>query len=391
MAKTVGELKDGVGGILSGLNLTRNVTNLPGAIKRAVRIMLSKIYIPEAVGYMDVNLYSGVYEYPSPETLFGGSLIDLRPQGISRSESDVVARQGIQVFDQTKATLENGYRVAFEHRKGTNIMRVDQDVATSRVELDTMQDDDWTLSGSASGLAIDQTVFYESPASLRFLATGASSAVMTKAIDEQDLSDYEDVGVVFVAIRTPSATNLTSVTLKIGSSASAYNNVSVTEGFLGAWKADQWTLLAFDFSTASQTGTPDWSAIDYAELTFAHGATLTNLRVGAMFIALPSPHELIYKSTAIFSVDGELTNETTDDTDEIVLDDSAYNILEHQVAQCVAIQKAKGGRSSSAVQTLNDTLSNPAEGLYPLYKGSNPDEKVPIVGSWVRVKPFKRK
>jgi hypothetical protein len=368
---TVGDLKD-------------NITEPDLALRRAVRNMLTQAYIPEAVGIMQLDLFDGVFDYESPESIFGGTFIDLRPQGVSRVDSNVANHERQEVFDRFKGRSSSGYMVAFEHRNGTPIMRVDQSFAKASVDIDTLQaTTGWTLSGTGSNLIADTNNFYDSPASLRFTATGSGAAILTKAVTSQDLSDFEDVGVAFLAIRTPSVDNLTSIELKLGSASGAYNNVLVTEGFLGAWRLNDWILVAFDFSTASQTGSPAWNAIDYAQITVNHTATLTNFRVGALFMSMASPHELIYKTAAIFDNDGVLSNDVTDDTDEITLDDSGINLLEHQYAYEIA-QQESGGEGDAKVKLLEDKLFKPETGLYSLYKAANPSEQKKVKGRYYR-------
>lgn len=379
--KTVGELKDGVAGLLQGTNLD-NVTDLNGALERAARIMAQQADIPEASGRQSVTLYDGVFDYAAPTTIFGGALVDLRPQGMSRSSWDYVYKQPVELFDRTKHNLPNGYQVTFESRKGTGIMRVANVRAKGKAVLDRMQDTtNWTAAGSASGLTQDKTVFYESPSSLRFTLAGASTGTLTKAITQQDLSDYEDVGVGFLAIRTPSATDLTSVAVRVGSGASAYDEVSTTAGFLGAWTANDWLLLAFDFSGSTSTGTPDWSAIDYLQVRVTHAATLTNFYVGGFWLSLPSPHEVLFQSAAIFNEDGTLSNTITDDNTQIVLNDAAFTIYEYQSALTIAQQFSKS-QANSTVQYLNDVLHNPSNGLYPRFQADNPSEEIRSVGNW---------
>lgn len=389
--KTVSQLKDSVSGILTGMNLT-NVTGLDEAVQRAVRVLSQKVYIPEASGKENITLYGGVYDYESPDTIFAQNIIDLRPQGNSRTTMDKLTRIRQETFDRQKGILPSGYRVAFENRNGTMIMRVDQARATQSVTLDLLNDTTgWTLAGSGSGLTKDSTVYYQNPSSLRFTVTGSSSATLTKAISSKSISSYEDVGVVFLAIRVPLASSLTSVTLKLGSSATAYNNVTATTSFVGAFQANEWFLIPFDFSTASQTGTPDWSAIDYAQITIAHTATMVNVRVGKLFIGLPSPHEILFGSAAIFSTSAGLSEDITTDSDTIILNSAAYTLLEFETAREVAGQQ--GTKGAGQVKLLTEKLENPVTGLYPNYQKDNPSEKTKTVGRYgspPRTKRFRR-
>jgi len=381
MSKTVSQLKDSVSGVLTGINLT-NVTGLDEAVERAVRVLVQKIYIPEASGKQGLTLYGGVYDYAAPSTIFAQNLIDLRPQGISRSVLDKLNRTRQETFDRHKGLLPSGYKVTFENRNGTNVMRVDQAKATQAVTLDRMNDTTgWTLAGSGSSLTEDNTVYYESPGSLRFSVAGASTATLTKAITSQSIASYEDVGVAFLAIRVPLASSLTSLSLKLGSSASAYDTVAtVTTGFVDDFETNEWFLVPFDFSNSTSTGTPDWSAIDYAQVSIAHSASMTNVRVGKLFIGLPSPHDVLFGSAAIFSTSTGLSETITTDNDTIILNSAAYTLLEFETARQIALQQ--GSKAKAQIALLTDTLENPVTGLYPNYQSDNPNENVKVAGRY---------
>ncbi len=372
----VGELKDSVSGLLQGLTLD-NVIGLEKALERAVRVLSHKVDIPEASDVKAITLYDGVIDYAAPSDIFGGAVNDFRPQGESRNQLDYVYRQPVALFDRTKALIPNGIALTFEYNKGTPIVRIASPKPTPRANLDTMASDDgWTAAGSASGLTEDETVYYKTPSSLRFTLTGSSTGTLTKTINRLDIPKYEDVCVGFLAIRTPSVDDLTSVSLKVGSDSSNYDEVSATAGFLGAWVVDDWLLVAYDFSGSSSTGTPDWESIDYIQVSVAHTATITNFYVGGLWLSLPSPSELHYKTPAIFKVSGSLSKTITDDDDEIILNDSAYVLYEYECAVMIAEQ------SSGGEATARDYKLKLRDELYPAYLADNPSSELKIIGNY---------
>lgn len=382
MSRTVGALKDAVAGLLTGTNLN-NVVALDESIERAARTLLQKADVPEASGIQQITLYDGVFDYEADDTIFGGAVTDLRPQGNSRTFLDYAYKLPVAQFDRTKGYLPNGVSLTFEYKKGTPVVRIDSARTTPRAILDPMTDDSgWVAAGSASGLTEDQTVYYNTPASLRFLLTGSSTGTLTKTISTQDLSDYEDVGVAFLAIRIPdgaTATNLTSVAIRLGSSSSAYDLVTSTTGYLGAWVAGEWLLVALDFSTATSTGTPDWNNIAYVQIRLAHTATFTNFRVGGLWISLPTPYELHFQSAAIFMASGSNPSRTiTNDNDEIILSDPAYTLFEFETAVAIADQAA-GSKPSAHGIRYKKKLD---EELYPRYAANNPSQQIRQTGNY---------
>lgn len=383
--KTVSDLKDSVSGILSGTNLN-NVTNLYGALERAARGLITKVDVPEAGGTYPVTLYNGVFDYAAPSTIFGASLLDFRPQGNGRGANDYAYRSGIERFDRLKKQQANGYNVTFEFDNGTPIMRVASPKPTSRIVLDGINSTTgWTVGGSGSSLALDQITYYDNNASLRLNLTGASSGYLEKSITSQDLTSYQSVGVVFIPIWTPSSSLLTSVTLRLGSSATDYYSVAATTGFIGSFKANGWTLLAFDLSQASTTGSPTITAMDYARITIAHTGTLTNFRIGGFWISLPSPHEIVYQSAAIFLPSGQTTPLQTisEDSDTLILQDNSYLIYEFEAAKEIAIQLNQDKKVLEINRTLFGVPGTDNKGLYGPYSADNPSQSLRLVGNYL--------
>lgn len=385
---TVADLKASVSGLLSGTNL-ENVTNLDDALSRAARITTQLIDAPESVGNESIILYSNVFDYPAPPTIFGASIVDLRPQGVDRAPWDFVYKRPTELFDRTKNFQYNGYALAFDYVNGAGVMRVATPNVIPRAILDPMSSTTgWTAGGSASGLTLDQTVFYEAPASLRMTLTGASTGYVSKTIGTQDLTDYQGVGVVFIAMYTPDAAGLTSMSIRLGSDSTGvtnYASVSATESFLGAWVANQWTLVAFDLSTAVNTGTPNFAAIDYLRVSATTAATIVNFRLGGAFAALPSPHDVIFETAAIFLASGASspTQNITSDGDTIILNDAAYTVLEYVSAKTIAMQQS-GGKVTTQIQGFDNELkgSGNEQGLLARYRADNPSQELRMIGSY---------
>jgi len=392
--KTVSDLKDSVAGILSGLDL-QNVDNLYGAFQRAVRVLIQKADIPEASGLQNIILYDGVTDYPANTDIFGTAIRDIRPQGISRNPWDFVNKQFDDDFDRQKGWLPSGVKATFEYNAGVPTIRIVSANVTPKAIIDSLTDDTgWVASGSASGLAVDGSNYYQSPGSLRFTLTGASVGLLTKTLTTPlDLSDDEDLGVAFLAIQIPSgatAANLTSIQLKLGSSSGNYNNVSNTTGFLGAWVAGQWLLVAFDFSAASETGTPDWSAIDYVQVSITHAGTFTNFHVGGLWISIPRPNQILYQTAAVFQESGSSpSTNIASDNDTILFNDPAFTLFEHE-ASIAVLEQTGGATADSTLARLESKLNGARArngqiitlGLYDLYKGNNPSQSLRQAGSY---------
>lgn len=382
--KTISEYRDQVSAILSGMNLN-TVSDFNGTIERAARTLVQRADIPEASGIQNITLYSGVYDYECDETIFGTAITDVRPQGISRPSWDTTTKTTQQQFDKFKAYKATGTTTTFQYENGVPIIRIKAPFPSSATTLNPCtQVGDWVASGTASGLTQDNAVYYQAPSSLRFSLTSGAGILTNASSSTSNLSSLEDVGVAFLAVFVPSSvSNLTSVTLKIGSSATDYNDVTVTTPFIGAFTNNEWQLVAFDFATASQTGTPDWTAIDYLQVTFNTTGSITNARIGDLFISQPTPAQILYQSAAIFLPTGSTTPITTitANTDTIILNNPAYNLFLYEGALAI-LENTSGGMGDPMYERINRKLNDKEMGLYAMFRGDNPSEELRQTSQW---------
>lgn len=385
--KNVADLKNSVSAILSNLDLN-NISDLNPTLERAVTNLIERADIPEASGVQNITLYSGVYDYPIDTKVYSTKVVDIAPQGVSRPIWDGVTKTNQSNFDKTKGYLANGTRFTFKYLSGTPIIRIVTQNTIANVNIDTCSTlSNWVASGSLSGLTVDTSNYYQQPASLRFTLTGSSAGILTETLSSPiDLASYQGVGVVFLAVYIPDPTTLTSIQLKLGSDNTNYDSKTVTEGFLGAWTANNWQLVAFDMSSATTTGTPDWDNIDYVQLTFNHTGTQTNFRIGDLFISQPSPNQIFYYSNAVFMATGTTTQlrTITADTDSIVFNDAAYTIYLYECALAL-LENTSGGMGDPMYARIQEKLNGngtTVKGLYTQYQGSNPSQEIRTLGSY---------
>lgn len=388
--KFVSNVKDSISGLLSGLNLN-NVINVNGALERTAREIVQLIAIPETQGKIAVTLYDGVIDYVAPTDVYGSQFIDFRPQGMTRQITDYAQNKYKADFDRKKGWVSTGTMLAWEYVNGVGRLRVSSNQPVPKIEIDPMTAiTGWVNTGSASAFILDETVIWQEPASLRTTLTGASTGIFTKTTPSADFTSYVGVGVGFLAMRTPSIINLTSIELRFGSDASNYYSVSTTTGFLGAWIINDWLITAFDFSGSTTTGTPTVTQMDYTQLRVAHSATITNFYVGGLWVSLPSPHELIYGTDSLFQASGANPSQTiTNNGDSVILKDDALVIYEYLTAINIAQQQG-GGLSSGTVSELSSKLNGARArngrvvnvGLLDLYRARNPIQDVPMVTNY---------
>lgn len=388
MAKfLVGNLKEGVSGLITGINLN-NVTALDRALSRAAATFIQKGSPPEIMVTEPVILYDGVFDYPINGNIFGGSLLDFRPQGLTRNPWDYAYRQPVELFDRTKAFLPNGFAITFEYVNGTPIMRVASPYPKSRAILDSMNSiSGWTAGGGATGLVADETFFYTENASLRFnLSSAGTPGYIEKTLGQQDMTAYQGVGVLFLAFETSDPSNITSIGAHYGSDSSNYYAFSNTTPFVGPLVADGWTVFGLPWAGLIPTGTPDITKMDYLRciVNYTDGP-LSNCRFGGAWVSLPSPADVLYETPNVFNHEGVLSNVITDDSDEILFGDAAYQIYELECAKMVALQMS-GGKYTTQIQGFDQMLigSGPTDmnALYNRYRADNPSEVLRVIDNY---------
>lgn len=389
--RAISDLKDSVSAKLSGIDL-QNVDNLYGAFETAARVFMQKAKIPETQIKQQLYIYSGVTDYLANEMLFGKSVIDIQPQGITRQSNDFVWLQYQSDFDRMKQYVQFGTKSTFDYNNGTPIIRIVSSYSPAKLILEPMNSiTGWAADGvAATNLVADISFYYQAPASLRFnLNSGHSQGTLTKTINSVNLTTYQNTGVVFLAIEIPNIMAFASFELKLGSDSANYYLITNTAGTLGN-VSGQFMLMAFDLSLAITVGSPDISKITYIQVLINYdGTQQNNVRCGDLFISLPTPVTIIYSAAAFFSVGGVISNTITANTDIIVLNDAAYTIYEYEC--CVAVLEQVGGATADSMIAridgkLNSSYTRTGKiltpGLYDEYKAENPSEILRTVGSY---------
>ena len=383
--KTVANMRDSVSGMLQGLNLN-NVTNLYVAFERVARQLVLELSIPETIATQQFSLYDGVTDYQAPADMFATGIVDIRQQGTSRSPTDSVQKQYIGQWDRSKNWVSQGTKMTVEYDKGTGVLRVASSHTIPRIEIDPMTETTgWTADGVVvSGLTTDVSTSWRSPSSLMLTAT-IGTGTITKTITSTDLTSYQTFSKAFLAFYAPDISDLAYVTLKIGSSASNYYQMQASTGTIRPFTSGLWQLASFDMETKTTVGTPDITKMTYAQVGFTSTGTIYNLHVGGLWFSLPSPHELLYPTDAIFLPSGSTTpiQTITNNSDSIILNNSAYAIYEVKCAIEVSLQQG-GSLSSGIMNALIQRLHGSPNtiGMMQKYRADNPAQELRTVGSY---------
>lgn len=344
---TIQDLKSRVSSKMHGVNVDK-VNDFYGLCFEAAGNFLLKIDPKETkrVTQIENALYDQVYDYVCPTDLKGDRVIDIFPQ-VDRWKGDKFNNTYDENFDLNKDNLD----FTIKQNSGVKTLRISKYLIAGNVlnACDSLtQNGTWVAGGGATSLSLDTLNYVTSGGSLRFnLATsGSAGYIENSTMTAVDISSLEDVGALFVYVYIPSTSATTSVNLRWGSSSSDYWSSTVTTTQDNTSFITGWNLLRFDWSGASEIGTPVSSAIDYLRVTVNYnGTAMTAFRVDNITAKLGSIYNINYYSKYLFrNSSGTWIEKPTSDTDLINLDVESVNCYLYELCELVAQELSSDGQ-----------------------------------------------
>src|SRR3990167_6436066 len=281
----------------------------------------------------ELKVFEGIYNYAAPSDM----VTPILPQRqISEDRRDDSYFQGMNQKDFARNNnSQNDFAVTWE--RTTKLLNIRYKNSLGSSVLHTMDDDNdngtWSISGDSSTLIKDTGFFRVGAGSLRFNVTNSTNSVVLinsgmTAIDlddDADISGFRLNSTAFLWLYLP-ITGLTGVDLRWGSSSSAYwSGVQQTANFDGTAFRVGWNLVGFPWDTATETGTVDESAINFARIALTGAATGVNYRVDHLVFKKFEQFDLPYYSNQLFTnSDGTSFKELVTANDDIILGDEDY-------------------------------------------------------------------
>ena len=384
--KTVATLKSDLGRKLHGNSLSK-VESPYAIIGEAARNVISRLDPNETIRTATIEnaLFDDVYSYAVPSDLKQDKIVDISPQ-TGRIEAQAYTKVLIEEFARMKEKRSFNIR----YKNGVKFLEINASAAPSKTALDEITaTTGWSAGSGTTNLTLDGLNFISGNASLRFDITSSESLLENSTITATDLSDNEDQNKVFVWYYFPDASKITSVTIRLGSSSSAYVSKTVTTTHNSTSFADGWNLLRFDLDGGTETGTVSWSGITYFQSRITHDNTGdTDLRIDSIAFGLGELFEVTYYSDALFrDSNGNWLSTPTDDTDEVQLEEDAYNILLYECAYILS-QELQGENGSWDESYFAKVLEGDATrvGLYDRYHMMYPSQNKKARSSYYRMK-----
>lgn len=334
-------LKADLEACLHGTTLNQ-ITNLDGLLDRAARDVLSDCDPNETMRYSaPVPIHTGVFSYSCPSDLKGNRIFDIRPQ-VNRQPWQGSAQTFSKPFDMLKGCTIGGafFNVKWDQYVKSLEIAVNQQPVFLLNSCDTYDGNGtWTAGTNISSVATDNLNFVEGSGSVRFALAG-SGYIENSTMDDIDLSTLNPEGELYLWVWMPTGSDFTSVSLRWGSSSSAYWSASATVAQDGTAFQNGWNLLSFAWPSSS-TGSPDDTAVDYLRVSFVTTASQNPVRIDGVTASLGTEFLVCYYSKCLFrdAVTGAFIENVTDDTNLINLDTDSYQIFFNRCMMLACQQK----------------------------------------------------
>lgn len=345
MPYNVQTLKNDLTGVMHGTTLNQ-VQNLDGVINRAARQLLLDLDPQETKRILEFTspIFNTVTDYAIAPDVKGNKIVDIRPQ-VNRLPRDIWLQSYNQAFDIAKENIYNSQDLfTINFNTGIKTIRINAPFLNPPVIIDQIEaiaeNGTWATGGTASNLSVNNSNYVQGAGSLQFDVTTGAAWIENSTLMAVDLSEVVNQAYLFTNVYVPTASNLTSIELRFGSSSSDYYTATVTQTQAATVFQNGWNLAQFIWANMTSVGSPDASAITYARITLNVTASMTGCLVNGLNSILGSILSYEYYSKYLFrdAITGAFQETVTDDSNLINLDTESYNILFNQVGFLVAQQ-----------------------------------------------------
>lgn len=393
---TLAQLKADIISKMKGTSL-REVKDFYGTAAAAADRMLARIDPDEtrrtatlATPFWDnVNDYVPASDYKR--------MIDIRPTANANRQD----MPGNSDFDQTtpKQFNEDLSADSFSIRwnNGVRTMRAQVLPSGNTATMDTFDsatsNGTWNGEADISGLYTEPLNYIQGNGALGFNLSGVTGAgdILNTTAMVTDLSQlrYEDASMIFFYIPPGYSSRFTSFTLRRGSSATAYIQVTVSTKADGTAFSDGWNFLLFEWNQGIFTGTPDDTQNTYRcfGVNYTVGTAINSCLIDSWTDSLGVLYEMEYYSEYMFrTAAGIWIARPTLDTDLVNVGPASYEILKTEmmvditqgvrVPNVAAIELADWRRMLNGDPQSRYVKNPPYHGLYSDYLSAFPSSAV---------------
>lgn len=383
MSISIAQIKSRVSRKLHGASINKVAGDFYDLCLEASMNLQNRISLPSQIRTTSIpnGVFGDIFDYALPSDIYMDKIIGINFSNNDKSGENFRHRF-IKEFDQNRENKT----LAVSYNSGVKTLRLSYSIGSS-LKLNSMEsptdDGTWAASVDAGGLVADTLNKVEGNGSLRFNLDGATtSGVLTNSTSTAvDLTDYEDVGSIFMSIYLPDADMLTSLNLKWGDDASNYWSVSTTTQQDGTAFKQGWNIIRFDWDSATETGTPTVTSVNYYVLTITYdGDAHNNLRVDNLTIKNGEVMDMTYYSSNLFtSSSGTYLIKPTSDNDLVNGGEEVANMLVYEISYILS-HEIFGEDSAFDFQFLSVEKEN----QYKKYGKQNPSQNIKKTGTYYR-------
>ena len=383
MSYTYSQLKTDVANRLH--NKLSRVTSIRDAINSGVRNGISVPLKTLRRRYSSpIRLLDDVHGYTCPSDILGSKVIDLKPVTEDRAFDYQWWNVPQESFDRLKDTGNNVLSVSSNGASRILMASIDgNDSKTTLSSLDTITaGGTWAVIGTASGLVTDTTTYIYGSGSVKFdIAAGTQDGIGVTLDTAADVSDYVADGAVYVAASLPDVSVITGITVRLGSDASNYIEISATSDIYGNSIVSGFNQFRLNFSSGTETGTPDYDNLDYIALLVDKSATsVTGVRFDNLVVGVGSQHYVEYYSRYPWrSASGTWKADSTLDTDILNAEEEEYNLLIEYCVEEVANAVREYQDADRATIRIREKKNE--------YLMANPDVSIPVTSDLIITAP----
>lgn len=391
MARTKAQILAIINSKLKQVSGNITATNLDLALNMALDSFLLEVDVPEAEKTSALTpIFDGVNTYVPPSDMRGDAILGIRPYvGSKNVVNTSLDRNQTAEFDRNLFFEDAEGKYAVEYNQGTKILRLNPRFDTARNYIlhscDAYNDNGtWVGTDDANTVATDAGLYTEGSGSVSFNITAAAgTATLTNdpiATPVNISSAIRGKSFVFADLYLPSSSAFTSAQLRYGSSSSAYYQNSVTTQFTGSAFKQGWNLLGFNWNTATPTGSPDTSAIDFLRFQLAYSIGIgdqTGLHLDNIVLRDGDLYEIKYYTKNVILDDDGTTYKSA-------FNEDADTLIFNEEGEATFIEYAAGYIAPNAIAPSGQTFAQNATNLIAKYRSRYPSKRKKTVRNWYR-------
>lgn len=326
------------------------------------------------------NLFSDIYEYACPSDLEGLSIIDVPSQSVREDGEFTLVPP-----EQFRRDRKVG-DIAIDDYNGTRVLLIDSRVIDWTSEfISTTSIDDWTAFGDAENLELNTYDYINPFSSIEFdinSSGNTTAGIYADNFGTVDLSEYiNSDGAIFVNVRLASATNVTNIKLRVGTSNVAYYEFTATAQSDGTAFQNGWNIVRFSLLNPTTVAAPTSSDIQYVAVYMTKDASKVSEQgylINGMTAKRGKHHNVHYytkygwKDSA-----GAYKQNSTISTDYIIADEDEYDIFvaKGRLLAAIELDFPEVNIARHAKQ-YNDLVDK--------YKMLNPSEEKTVISTYYR-------